>query len=94
MLDGCRGLLNWAFLILLWVAPALLSAATPAEFKRAKNLFEYGDYAGAIPVLEELIVPGRLEDENELAAAHRQQRAFTGREGKGKNMAAVKTRNE
>ncbi len=57
--------------VFLTCAVGALWAATPAEYKRAKNLFEYGDYKTAVPLLEELVLPGRLEDELEVAAAHR-----------------------
>ncbi len=66
----CR--LWWVGCILALLCAAVPgAAATPAEFKRARNLFEYGDYQAAVPVLEELVLPGRLEDEADIMATHR-----------------------
>ncbi|MBI5495287.1 MAG: hypothetical protein HY904_09670 [Deltaproteobacteria bacterium] len=71
MSDGRAKVLGWATLLACLAAVLVASAATPADYKRARNLFEYGDYAACVPLLEELVLPGRLEDEADIASAHR-----------------------
>ncbi|MEW5853479.1 MAG: tetratricopeptide repeat protein [Myxococcota bacterium] len=70
-----RPWLNRIFVVvgvaLLWAAAPEVRAEPSPEFRRAQSLFEYGDYVQAIPLLEELVLPGRLTDEKEVAAAHR-----------------------
>ena len=55
----------------LAVTAGVALAGSPPEFRHAKNLYDYGDYATAIPLLEELVLPGRLQDSTDVMAAHR-----------------------
>lgn len=49
-----------------------LDELSPAQrFRRAENLFEFGDCEGAMPVLEGLAFPGTLGDEKQLIEVHR-----------------------
>lgn len=61
-------------------APPALTPAPPAEappataeqrYGRGKNLFEYGDCAGALDQLGPLVVPGTLGDERQQLDVHR-----------------------
>lgn len=58
-------------MVMFFTLGARAQAASPSEFKRARNLFEYGDYRAAIPLLEAMVLPGKLENEDDAAAAHR-----------------------
>ena len=60
----------WVATLVALAAPAL-RAAPPVELQKAQDLYAYGDFAGAIPMLEGLLASGRLTDERDLARAHR-----------------------
>src|SRR4051812_3915064 len=47
------------------------TASPEEQYRRGKNLFEYGDFPGTIDALASLAVPGRLQDAKEQLDVHR-----------------------
>ncbi len=70
--SSCRVMIS-TLLVLLMAFPAVAQTRGSAEGQlvRARDRFDYGDYADAVRILRRLIDEGRLTSEQQLVEAHR-----------------------